>query len=204
MDSANNPAEKRVFDTVYILFRVAERIRHKALREKIENNAVCLIEQAGLVNKEEFGKTISILEQLLKLGGEIAEIHKDSVQVLIAELNKANSAIAELGKEKLEPINLPKRDSDNPARERVRKESVQLPNLDRQAAILEKIRQIGSCRMKDIQEYFPGTSERTIRYDLGKLVEQGLLERLGTGGPATFYRVKEPRAIQVVATNPEV
>jgi len=44
--------------------------------------------------------------------------------------------------------------------------------------------------MKDIQEYLPESSERTIRYDLQDLVEQGVIERIGNGGPATFYRAK--------------
>lgn len=59
----------------------------------------------------------------------------------------------------------------------------------RQSAILQIIRQSGNCRMKDIIEGFPGVSERTLRYDLERLSEQGLIERVGQGGPATSYRV---------------
>jgi len=65
----------------------------------------------------------------------------------------------------------------------------------RQSAILQRIRQSGNlpgrqagCRMKDIIEGFPGVSERTIRYDLERLVEDGFIERVGQGGPATSYR----------------
>jgi len=65
----------------------------------------------------------------------------------------------------------------------------------RQSAILQIIRQSGNppdgetgCRMKDIIEGFPGVSERTLRYDLERLSEQGLIERVGQGGPATSYR----------------
>lgn len=60
----------------------------------------------------------------------------------------------------------------------------------RQSAILERIRQNGDCRLKEIQEVLPEASERTIRYDLQNLLEQGLVERIGNGGPATFYRAK--------------
>jgi len=60
----------------------------------------------------------------------------------------------------------------------------------RQSAIVDRIRQFGNCRLKDIQEILPDISERTIRYDLQKLAEQGLIERTGSGGPATYYKVK--------------
>jgi len=60
----------------------------------------------------------------------------------------------------------------------------------RQSVILEKIRQIGNCRIKDIQDTLPDTSERTIRYDMQNLTKQGLVERVG-GGPSSYYRVRE-------------
>jgi hypothetical protein len=66
----------------------------------------------------------------------------------------------------------------------------------RQSAILERIRQNhdlpaqAGCRLKDIQEALQDVSERTVRYDLQNLLEQGLIERSGNGGPATFYRVR--------------
>lgn len=58
----------------------------------------------------------------------------------------------------------------------------------RQSAILGIIRQSSSCRMKDILDTLPDVSERTIRYDLQDLVERGLVERMGSGGPGTYYR----------------
>jgi hypothetical protein len=58
----------------------------------------------------------------------------------------------------------------------------------RQNMILARIRQFGNCRMKDIQEILPDTSERTIRYDLQTLVEQNIIERIGNAGPLVFYR----------------
>lgn len=60
----------------------------------------------------------------------------------------------------------------------------------RQSAILEKIKSgNGSgARLKDLLAVFPDVSERTIRYDLQKLCDGGVIERLGNGGPATYYR----------------
>lgn len=67
----------------------------------------------------------------------------------------------------------------------------------RHSAILEIIRQIGKtpgrqdgCRVKEIEELLHGASERTIRYDLQNLVEQGLVERIGSGG-STHYKPKD-------------
>ena len=60
----------------------------------------------------------------------------------------------------------------------------------RQSTILERVKEFDSCRLRDIQEVFPDISERTIRYDLQSLVEQGLIERIGSGGPGSYYRAK--------------
>lgn len=60
----------------------------------------------------------------------------------------------------------------------------------RQSAILEKIK-LGNgngMRLKDLLAQFPDVSERTIRYDLQKLCDGGSIERVGNGGPATYYR----------------
>ncbi len=59
---------------------------------------------------------------------------------------------------------------------------------NRQGAILEIIRQSGNCRIKDVQDIFPGLSERTLRHDLQLLAEQNLIEKIGSGGPAVFYK----------------
>jgi hypothetical protein len=59
----------------------------------------------------------------------------------------------------------------------------------RQELILGKIRRSGNCRTRDLQEVLPGVSERTLRYDLQRLLERGSIERFGKGGPASWYRV---------------
>lgn len=83
--------------------------------------------------------------------------------------------------------------------------NIEMRQSTRQSAIVDRIRQFGNpssggtglpagqagCRMKELQDAFPAVSERTLRYDLEKLVERGLIERVGPGGPATFYRAKE-------------
>jgi hypothetical protein len=68
----------------------------------------------------------------------------------------------------------------------------------RQAAIINRIKSMpagrqdagSGCRLKDLLAEFPDVSERTIRYDLQRLCEQGIIERVGNGGPASYYIFK--------------
>ena len=60
----------------------------------------------------------------------------------------------------------------------------------RQSAILDIMRQVQNCRIKDLVAAFPGVSERTLRYDLQKLCEERVIERSGLGGPGTHYQLK--------------
>lgn len=61
----------------------------------------------------------------------------------------------------------------------------------RQSAILDRIRQNHNCRLKEIQDILPDISERTLRYDMQTLIARGSVERVGNGGPATYYRARE-------------
>jgi hypothetical protein len=58
----------------------------------------------------------------------------------------------------------------------------------RQSAILNRIRQSGNCRIRDLQDLFPNWSERTLRYDIESLTARKLVERVG-GGSATYYQL---------------
>ncbi len=62
----------------------------------------------------------------------------------------------------------------------------------RQSAItdLVKLTGEGNCRLKDVIAAFPDVSERTLRYDLQKLCDQGVIERVGSSGPGSFYHLK--------------
>ena len=62
----------------------------------------------------------------------------------------------------------------------------------RQNLISEKIRQSGKANVKDLINQFPGVSERTLRYDLQKLCDQGVVEKIGSSGPGTSYAPKNP------------
>lgn len=60
----------------------------------------------------------------------------------------------------------------------------------RKNAIIERIREKGDCKAKDIMEVVPELNERTLRHDLQILAEQGIIERVGNTGSSTYYRIK--------------
>ncbi|MHB9019342.1 MAG: DeoR family transcriptional regulator [Minisyncoccota bacterium] len=62
----------------------------------------------------------------------------------------------------------------------------------RQNLISEKIRQSGKANVKELISQFPGVSERTLRYDLQRLCDQGIVEKIGSSGPGTSYTSKLP------------
>lgn len=98
------------------------------------------------------------------------------------------------GNRETEPIRLDSFLDDNNVAQEINYETGNNGNQKaeiRQSAILERIRQIGDCRLGDIQSVLPGVSERTIRYDLEALVQKGLVERLGTGGRSVYYKVAQ-------------
>ena len=62
---------------------------------------------------------------------------------------------------------------------------------ERTRSILDTIMKSGNMAMKEIAALFPEVSERTLRYDLQKLCEYGVVERMGNGGPSSYYRASD-------------
>lgn len=60
----------------------------------------------------------------------------------------------------------------------------------RQNLISERVRQSGKINVKELIGQFPGVSERTLRYDLQRLCDQGVVEKVGSSGPGTSYITK--------------
>jgi hypothetical protein len=125
-----------------------------------------------------------------KKSGKENEVYLDDIFTgSVAEKNIAVDLETETGPE-IEPIKLETFLEDNGVSAQREYDPATSQKAEmRQAAILERIRQIGNCRLADIQIILPETSERTIRYDLEALVQKGLVERLGTGGRSVYYRV---------------
>ena len=67
-----------------------------------------------------------------------------------------------------------------------------IQSVIRQSSIINRIKSGNGngCRLKELTADFSDVSERTLRYDLQKLCDQGVIERMGNGGPASYYRYK--------------
>jgi len=169
------------------VFRVARIIRHKMLRGELEAGAIRLVRNIDM-------DSLSTLTRLVRLSEAVGEMSEINAQVLCRELgNLRGMMIAESNvvRKDLEDVDIGSifsspthKISDTVAK----KQSVQAK--DRQAAILQFIRQFPSdCRMKDLVLKFPGTSERTLRSDVQRLITDGLIERLGgKSGPFSYFR----------------
>ncbi len=199
----NKIALKNAYEIGYAIFRVCGRSTSVALRESLERQALSLLEAASVGN---YGRMVTIsgtIEYLVRFGSDVGLIHKANGETLTFQLGVLNAAIA--GSEKPAEISeVPLGDIFGgqdvlfPAKRQHTEEAENIHNpansakaAMRQAAILEKIRQSGNCRIKDIQELLPDCSERTIRYDLQTLLEQNHIERVGGGGPAVLYRIRQ-------------
>lgn len=61
----------------------------------------------------------------------------------------------------------------------------------RQTVIVEQLSHKTYSTLKDVAERLPGVSERTLRYDVQRMVDKKIVERVGGGGPHSFLRLKK-------------
>lgn len=93
------------------------------------------------------------------------------------------------------PDNNPAMISENPAKEDIGDIGNGKPvryddQAIRQTAIIDIIRQSGKqVQIKEVIAGFPSISERTLRYDLQRICNQGILEKIGSG-PSTYYKIR--------------
>ena len=175
-------------ELVYSLMRVAIVIRNEELGAKINFWSLQLFENLNLENLKQSLKVIKLLSEFIKFGKMIYEIEPIDADILVSELNNLDSVIRQ--QSSFAGLPSPKElFSGNDAVEDEPDDS--LNAVIRQSSILEKIRQFSGegCQMKDLMPAFPEVSERTIRYDLQKLVNQELIARVGNGS-GTSYVIK--------------
>ena len=194
----------------YALIRVAAYIRRQELRQRIERLSFQLLEEVARGDFEIALKSVSAAEELINMGKSIYEIEPNNAKVILGELNTLNAAMRQItGLDELPHLDAvfskqsltvqsPKENKEN------NMDPVILPGNGnginatiRQSAILEKIRQSEGrqIQLKDILAAFPEVSERTMRYDLQKLCSQGLIERVGNGGPGSYYLLKNTQDV---------
>ncbi len=211
---------KKAYEISYAVFRVGARISNVALKEHLERQALALLDAAAVENYAWVSTVSRAIEYLVKFGSDVGLLHETNAETVLGELQAMNAGIAGSEKaatpeevalddifahgEALFPESVipagGRRDlaasfvanpatgneSGNPANDHT-----VVKSGNRQAAIIDRIRQSGNCRIKDIQELLPDCSERTIRYDLQSLMEQNMVERVGIGGPSVFYRLRQ-------------
>ena len=61
---------------------------------------------------------------------------------------------------------------------------------ERRELIISFLRNKTFCHVSDIVEQFPQVTDRTIRYDIKALVDNKIVERVGNGGPNSYFRLK--------------
>jgi len=186
---------QKVQEIGYALIRVAAYIRRQEIKQRIERLALEFLESVSKKDFETALKTTASLESLIKLAVSIYEIESGNAQVIMGELESINAAmrqfaaleelphLPDLFSQKIAESNTPDEDSGS---------ALGMSTTLRQSAVLEKIRQSENrqTQLKDLLAAFPDVSERTMRYDLQKLCIQGLLERVGNGGPGSHYTLK--------------
>jgi hypothetical protein len=59
-----------------------------------------------------------------------------------------------------------------------------------QHVILQKVKELNQTTTKELTSNFPEISERTVRFYLQKLVDNGQIDRIGSTGPGAAYRAK--------------
>ncbi len=204
-------------EITYALMRIAPYIRRIELRHRIERLSLQILEEVGLQNYETALRTASVLESFINLGKAMYEIEPVNANVIIGELKTLGDSLAQLsGLENASETapNLSPVFSKVPAViPEERGEALQpdrsaptatdemnagngsgngLASTIRQSAILERIRQAENrqIQLKEILAAFPEVSERTMRYDLQKMCSQGVIERVGNGGPGSYYTLK--------------
>ncbi|MBI2048895.1 MAG: DeoR family transcriptional regulator [Candidatus Liptonbacteria bacterium] len=214
---------KKAYEICYAVFRMILGVKHAGFAAHLEDKGLLLLASAVSDDYERALSASKSLEYLLRMGADVNILNTINADLVSSELMQFNSAIADLKKsESPLPVDLNDIFSKLPAVstedrggavadrgfsrsmvEAAPKSGLVPSNNNggvraamRQASILEKIRQSDSCRLKDLQDHFMEASERTIRYDIQDLIERGLVERLGNGGPSTYYKAKEQQTYE--------
>lgn len=183
-------------ELIYSLMKSAVSVRNNELKNKINHWSLQLFEYLTLENFEESLKATKILTELISFGKMIYEVEPVNSEILFRELENLESAIRQCygfaGLPNVKDVffsdNLSDTSMSGEVSENESDASGGLNTVIRQSSILEKIRYFANngCQMKDLMSAFPEVSERTIRYDLQRLLGQGLIARNGNGSSTSY------------------
>jgi len=196
MDPSPDPRLKKAYEISYALFRVAATLPSRHFAEVIEKESLQLLRSVLASMYAEAKENLRILNYFVSFGKDTGNIPSANGDILLRHISSFVTLIEDSGIGQIAPVDLSDIFSSElllPSSQKSFSEAHSSPIAgDRQTTILEKIRQSGNCRTRDLQAAMPHVSERTLRYDLQRLVEQGKIERGGGGGPASWYRIREP------------
>lgn len=206
---------KKSYEISYALCRIADNLKNKNFADHLEYQALRLLTSSAVSDLESLKQSAGAIETILRFGADVNVISVANKELILSAIGELNSAIADSQRAEkvVEEMDLNdifsgsvlinaenNRQAGDYVAESNRQTAAnngQAYPAERQAAILERIRQNNDCRLKDIQFALPDVSERTIRYDLQKLCEQGLVERVGNGGPGSYYKIKSVAPLEI-------
>jgi len=205
--------KNRSFEIAWAVFRCANTIKQPKLKTELENASVEVIADLGDVDN------LEKLEQLIRLAEVVEEIGKTNAFVLFREIDNLKEAVRQwssaIRQEKEESLAIDRIFAKVPAPLfNINNNSIKLTtsssatlqpansakssailrqpqdNEDRQHRLFRKVQELGKTTTKELMVSFPDVSERTIRFYLLRLCEQGLVSRIGNTGPGSYYVVK--------------
>ena len=214
-------AAKKAYEIAYALFRVSAKIEEASIKGRLESEAVNLLISGNAGSYGNAANSVAAIEALVKFAIDLNMVSIANGDILLREIAGMQEILIEcldksdevdvskffspsvdvdagndaftIRRREMEdkgPVMIPVKDAVV-EKEKSTNAGNSLKSGNRQIVILDKIRQNGNCKLKELQEVLPDCSERTIRYDLEDLIERNLVERIGSGGPAVSYRIRQ-------------
>ncbi|MEK7187512.1 MAG: hypothetical protein AAB691_01530 [Patescibacteria group bacterium] len=225
-----SPYTKKAFELAYAMIRLSRSLKAEETTRRLDDYGHQLLKIFASGQYEKSDDLLEEIGWFVRLWTDLQIIGKSLGESLLLELSRLKSIstgisetaslpdkieelfpVATVHKE--EPAKLIQPAASKPpvmrqeariADSAPRNNSFHYDSSNRQSAILrfieEKSVSGNGCRMKDLQDKFAFVSERTLRYDLQKLVEDRNIERVGAG-PMSAYRILHSEAAEAVTTD---
>jgi hypothetical protein len=136
-----------------------------------ENSAMASVKSGNSVSSLYIDKTDDFSQSAKSIGNESGKESGNAASDRQKELtNKSASIVSTVGNTKGSPA---------------------ISAVYRQSVIIEQLSRKTYSTLRDVAEILPGVSERTLRYDIQRMVDKKIVERVGGGGPHSFLRLKK-------------
>ena len=98
---------RKAYEIAYALFRVSGNMEQRIFGDHLKNLALEFLKPASAGDYLKTRQELSIVEQFVRLGGDVGIISSSNSQLVLNELGNLNAAITEIGNSaKLPDINL--------------------------------------------------------------------------------------------------